>query len=86
MILCNGCAAFVKRSGIVQHCRLSQNPACRTFLQNHIRTTDENEEDLEAYMHDNDDLEIGMEITFSPKLLLMRVSRCCKHGLRCRLS
>jgi hypothetical protein len=63
MVLCEGCAASIKQSGIVQHCCLSRNLACRTFLQDHIRTTAENQENLEAYMHDDD--EIGTEIMFS---------------------
>lgn len=70
MVLCNGCGGFVKRSGIVQHCHLSRNPACHTFLRDLLdteedvadqdRTVAENPESLEADMQGNDEIGTGM--------------------------
>ena len=31
MVLCDACGGSFKRSGIVQHSRMSRNPACRKF-------------------------------------------------------
>lgn len=71
-VLCNGCGASAKRSGIIQHCRLSRNPACRTFLKGLLETANEGQvraespESLEAYMQGDD--EIGTEMIFSRSL------------------
>jgi hypothetical protein len=68
MVLCDGCGASTKRSGIVQHCRLSRNPACHTSLKDLLETANEGQvraespESLEAYMQGND--EIGTETMF----------------------
>jgi hypothetical protein len=72
-VRCDRCGASTKRSGIVQHCRLSQNPACRTFLKDLLDTANEvaeqiRAEDLEGHVQGND--EIGTEMTYmlSPNL------------------
>lgn len=55
-VLCSGCGASVKRIGIIQHCHLSQNPACRSFL----RDSAKDPESLEAYMQSDDESGMGM--------------------------
>lgn len=77
-VLCNGCGTSTKRSGIVQHCRLSRNPACRTFLRDlldtakevadQVRTGVENLEGLEAHMQGDTGNEIGTGMMFSLNL------------------
>jgi hypothetical protein len=72
MVLCNGCGTTTKRSGIVQHCRLSRNPACHTFLRDlidtakevadQVRTTAENPESSEDYMQGNGSDDIAADI------------------------
>jgi hypothetical protein len=69
-VLCNGCGTSTKQSGIVQHCRLSRNPACRTFLKDlldtakevadQVRTGAENLEGLEAHIQGNNEIGTGM--------------------------
>ena len=41
MVLCGACGASLKRSGLVQHCRISTNPACLTFLMDLWEATSE---------------------------------------------
>ena len=70
-VLCNGCGASTKRSGIVQHCYKSQNPACRASLKDLLDTANEvteqiRAENLEDYIRGND--EIGTGMTFFPNL------------------
>ena len=70
MVTCNGCKASIKRSGVVQHCRMSRNLACHRFLKDLLETAKEvadqtDPESLEAYMQE---LEIGMEMVFLPSL------------------
>jgi len=74
-VLCNGCGTSTKRSGFVQHCRLSRNPACRTFLRDlldtakevadQVRTEAENPESLEAYMQGDGGIGMGMMFSLS---------------------
>lgn len=74
MILCSGCGTSTKRSGIIQHCCLSRNTACRDFLKDLLDTAEEvadqvraeNPEILEGYMQGDD--EIGTRLMLSPSL------------------
>ena len=66
MVLCNGCGASTKRSGIIQHCRLSRNPACHASLRDLLEMANEGQvraespENLAAYMQGGNEIGTGI--------------------------